>query len=46
MTQDGKNWSLYNLHEEETELTDLSKEEPDRFKTLPAKYNAWRQATR
>lgn len=41
VTEDGQNWSLYHLNEEETEITDLSKQEPERFNTLLAKYNAW-----
>ncbi|MDF7799962.1 arylsulfatase [Pontiellaceae bacterium B1224] len=42
VTENGKDWSLYNLNEEETEITDLSKKEPERFRTLLAKYHAWR----
>ena len=44
VTEDGKNWSLYNLNEEETEITDLSQEEPERFNTLLSKYKAWRDS--
>jgi arylsulfatase len=44
VTEDGKNWSLYNLNEEETEITDLSKKEPERFETLLAKYNVWKNS--
>ncbi|MDF7823590.1 sulfatase-like hydrolase/transferase [Pontiellaceae bacterium B12227] len=44
VTEDGKNWSLYNLNKEETEITDLSNKEPERFNTLLAKYNAWRDS--
>jgi arylsulfatase A-like enzyme len=46
VTEDGKNWSLYNLNKEETEITDLSKKEPERFNTLLAKYNAWRASVK
>ncbi|VGO13837.1 Arylsulfatase [Pontiella desulfatans] len=41
VTEDGKTWSLYNLNEEETEITDLSKQQPERFNTLLAKYKGW-----
>ncbi len=44
--EDGKNWSLYNLNKEETEITDRSKKEPERFKTLLAKYNAWQKSVK
>lgn len=44
VTEDGKNWSLYNLNKEETEITDLSKKEPERFNALLAQYNAWRKS--
>ena len=44
VTEDGKNWSLYNLNKEETEITDLSQKEPERFNTLLVKYKAWRDS--
>ncbi|TWU34599.1 Arylsulfatase [Novipirellula aureliae] len=44
VTEDGKNWSLYNLNKEETEITDLSQAEPERFNTLLAKYQAWKDS--
>ena len=44
MTEDGKNWSLYNLNAEETEITDLSQEEPERFNALLSKYKVWRDS--
>jgi len=44
VTEDGKDWNLHNLNEEETEVIDLSQEEPERFNTLLAKYQAWRNS--
>jgi arylsulfatase len=44
VTDTGKNWSLYNLNKEETEITDLSQQEPELFQTLLTKYNAWKKS--
>ena len=41
VTEDGKNWSLYNLNREDTEITDLSQKDPERFKALLTKYKVW-----
>ncbi|EMI42003.1 arylsulfatase [Rhodopirellula sp. SWK7] len=43
VTEDGKNWKLYNLEKEETEITDLSKQEPEKHQSLLAKYKAWQR---
>jgi len=44
VTENGKQWSLYNLNKEETEITDLSKQEPERYQSLLRKYEAWEKS--
>lgn len=46
VTEDGKHWSLYNLEKEETEITDLSEQEPEKFQELLTKYEAWQAQLR
>lgn len=41
LSMDGKKWSLYNLKEEETEITDLSKQMPEKHNELLKKFEAW-----
>ena len=41
VTEDGRNWGVYHLDKEETEVTDLSKREPEKYRELLAKYKAW-----
>lgn len=43
---DGKTWNLYHLEKEETEITDLSKQEPERHQQLLEKYQAWEKSFR
>lgn len=44
VTTDGKNWNLYHLEKEETEITDLSEQEPARHQELLHRYEAWQRA--
>lgn len=46
LTVDGKKWSLYNLAKEETEITDLSDQEPEKAQALLSKYEAWQKGLR
>ncbi|WPJ96595.1 arylsulfatase [Coraliomargarita algicola] len=46
VTDDAKHWSLYKLSAEETEITDLSTEEPEKYQTLLSKYIAWEEGLR
>ncbi len=46
VTENGQDWSLYNLNEEETEITDLANQEPERFETLLKKYKAWKASVK
>lgn len=46
VTEDGKNWSLYNLNAEDTEITDLSKKEPERVMSLQENYKLWEESIR
>ncbi|MEO1529930.1 MAG: sulfatase-like hydrolase/transferase, partial [Planctomycetota bacterium] len=41
VSEDGKRWSLYNLEKEESEITDLSEQEPEKHQELLAKYRNW-----
>jgi arylsulfatase len=41
-----KNWELYNIKEDRSELNDLSNEYPDKLKILRAAYESWAERTR
>ncbi|MFC7337905.1 arylsulfatase [Haloferula chungangensis] len=41
VTEDGKNWSLYNLKQEETEITDLASEMPEKVQQLKKLWEQW-----
>lgn len=41
----GKNWQLYDLKNDPTEMNDLSKEMPEKAQELGAKWEAWKKET-
>jgi arylsulfatase len=42
--KDGKNWELYNIKQDPTELNDLTKQKPEKLKALLKAYSDWRAA--
>ena len=44
VVRDGKVWELYNIKQDPTELNDLSKQMPEKLKTLLKAYSDWRTA--
>jgi arylsulfatase len=41
VAKEGQPWELYDMEKDRTEMSDLAATEPERVKTLAAKWNAW-----
>jgi arylsulfatase len=41
--KNGGAWQLFNLRSDGTETTDLAKAEPDRVRTMSARFEKWRK---